>query len=82
MNILPPFRSLFTLLPNFLLLFSASLDLSLATKTSSGFSVREMNTIGFVTCLAGDESLLKGWPWTFVSALGISVVIGIFWVAL
>lgn len=82
MNILPPFRSLFTLLPNFLLLFSASLDLSLATETSCGFSVGGMNTIGFVTWLPGDDSLLNGWPWTFVSALGIWVVIGIFWVAL
>ena len=78
MNILPPFRSLFTLLPNFLLLFSASLDLSLVTKTSCGFSVGGMNTMG----LPGNDSLLRGWPWTFVSALGIWVVIGMLWVAL
>ena len=78
MNILPPFRSLFTLLPNFLLLFSASLDLSLATKTSCGFSVGGMNTIGF----ADDDFLLKGWPRTIFNTLGIWVVIGIIWVAL
>lgn len=82
MNTLLPFRSLFTLLPNFLLLFSASLDLTLATNTFCGFSVGGMNTIGFVTCLAADDSLLKGWPWTFVSALGIWAVFGKFWVAL
>lgn len=72
MNILPLFRSFLTLLPNFLLLLSASGDFPLlffaGLMTSFGFCVGGMNTIGLADPFC-EGTLLYGKLLTLVDFL-------------